>query len=236
MAENKGKVINLGKLIVIEGTDGSGKATQTGLLCKRLDLEGHPARRLEFPRYDKESSSLVRLYLAGAFGEKPDDVNAYAASTFFAVDRFASYKEDWEEWYLSGGLVVTDRYTTSNAVHQAPKLPESERQAFLDWLFDFEYRLMGIPSPDIVIYLDMPIDVTEKMLTHRRSETGERGDIHENNEEYLQRCRQCALQVAGNRGWRVVRCAEFGRPRPAEDIHREIYSAVEPLIAAEKGE
>ncbi len=226
----------MGKLIVIEGTDGSGKATQTELLCKRLAMDGRQVRRLEFPRYDKESSALVRLYLSGAFGEKPDDVNAYAASAFFAVDRFASYKEDWEPWYLSGGLVVTDRYTTSNAVHQAPKLPEGGRQAFLDWLFDFEYRLMGIPSPDMVIYLDMPIDVTEKMLTHRRSETGERGDIHENNEEYLIRCRECALQVADEYGWRTVRCAQAGSPRTAEDIHREIYGAVEQLITAERGE
>ena len=131
-----------GKLIVFEGTDGSGKATQTGLLCDRLASEGASVRRLTFPRYKEDSSMLVRMYLSGAFGSRPGDVNAYAASAFYAVDRYASYKQDWGEYYEQGGILITDRYTTSNAVHQAGKLPEAERRAYLDWLFHFEYTLL----------------------------------------------------------------------------------------------
>ena len=135
-----------GKLIVFEGTDGSGKATQTALLCRELESRGVPFRKLEFPRYKEESSALLRLYLSGAFGTDPADVNAYAAATFFSVDRYASFKQDWGGWYRQGGLVIADRYTTSNAVHQTSKLPPQERQVFLDWLFDFEYRKLGLPG------------------------------------------------------------------------------------------
>ena len=139
-----------GKLIVFEGTDGSGKATQTALLCRELETRGVPFRKLEFPRYGEESSALLRLYLNGAFGTDPADVNAYAAATFYSVDRFASYKQDWGGWYEQGGLVIADRYTTSNAVHQTSKLPREQQRAFLDWLFDFEYRKLGLPEPDRV--------------------------------------------------------------------------------------
>ena len=127
----------MGKLIVFEGTDGSGKATQTELLCRTLTEQGVPFRRLSFPRYSEESSALIRLYLGGAFGSHPDDVNAYAASTFYAVDRYASYKKVWGEWYERGGLVLADRYTTSNAIHQASKVPQEEREDFFRWLYDF---------------------------------------------------------------------------------------------------
>ena len=141
----------MGKLIVFEGTDGSGKATQSALLCQELEKRGIAFRKLEFPRYQEESSALIRLYLGGAFGSAPDDVNAYAASTFYSVDRYASYKQDWGGFYESGGLLIADRYTTSNAVHQTSKLPPEKRDAFLDWLFDFEYHLLGrrlpIPRP-----------------------------------------------------------------------------------------
>lgn len=216
----------MGKLIVIEGTDGSGKATQTGLLCAFLEEQGRTVKRLEFPRYKEESSALVRLYLGGAFGDQPEDVNAYAASTFFAVDRFASYKQDWGKGYEAGGLVVTDRYTTSNAVHQAPKLPDGERDGYVSWLFDFEYRLMGLPAPDLVVYLDMPTEITEKMMRAR----GRQSDIHENDKAYLARCRSCALDVAEKNGWRVISCASDGAPRTPEDIHGEIRRLVEKLI------
>ena len=220
----------MGRLIVIEGTDGSGKATQTGLLCQRLENMGRRVKRLEFPRYSQESSALVRLYLSGAFGSRPDDVNAYAASTFFAVDRYASYKQDWEEWYREGGLVVTDRYTTSNAVHQASKLEDGKRKEFLEWLFDFEYRLMGLPAPDIVLYLDMPTGVSEAMIKSRRGKTGAKGDIHEDDQEYLERCRVCALQVAEGQGWSLIRCGSDTGARPIEDIHQEIWEHVRPLL------
>ena len=146
----------MGKLIVFEGTDGSGKATQSALLCQELEKRGIAFRKLEFPRYQEESSALIRLYLGGAFGSAPDDVNADAASTFYSVDRYASYKQDWGGFYESGGLLIADRYTTSNAVHQTGKLPPEKRDAFLDWLFDFEYHLLGLPEPTRVLSLDMP--------------------------------------------------------------------------------
>ena len=156
-----------GKLIVFEGTDGSGKATQSRLLCEELTRRGIPFRKLEFPRYQEESSALIRLYLGGAFGDKPGDVNAYAASVFYSVDRYASYKQDWGAYYEQGGLVIADRYTTSNAVHQTGKLPPEQRDGFLDWLFDFEYRLLGLPEPTRVLYLDMPTEATEQMMRLR---------------------------------------------------------------------
>ena len=145
-----------GKLIVFEGTDGSGKATQAKLLCEELDRRGVPYRKIDFPRYGNPFAEPANLYLHGALGSHPGDVNAYAASVLYAVDRFASYKEDWGRFYEEGGIVVANRYTTSNAVHQASKLPADERREFLDWLFDLEYHRMGLPEPDLVLYLDLP--------------------------------------------------------------------------------
>ena len=153
-----------GKLIVFEGIDGSGKSTQFKLLTERLEKDGLPFRKLVFPRYKESSSSLLRSYLAGEFGSKPNDVNAFAASTFFFVDRFASYKTDWGEFYNNGGLIICDRYTTSNAIHQGSKLPENELNAFLDWLYDFEFRLMELPRPDVVLYMN--IDLETSLLQH----------------------------------------------------------------------
>ena len=219
-----------GKLIVFEGTDGSGKATQTALLCGELDRRGIPYRRLEFPRYSEDSSALIRLYLGGAFGSDPGDVNAYAAASFYAVDRYASYKQDWGAFYESGGLVIADRYTTSNAVHQASKLPEGEREAFLDWLFDLEYRLLGLPEPDLVLYLDMPTEITEKMLRQREQAAGTHADIHEQDEAYLKACRENARAIVRRCGWQVIDCAENGAPRTPEDIHNEVYRRVRALL------
>ena len=220
-----------GKLIVFEGTDGSGKATQTALLCRELESRGVPFRKLEFPRYKEESSALLRLYLSGAFGTDPADVNAYAAATFFSVDRYASFKQDWGGWYRQGGLVIADRYTTSNAVHQTSKLPPQERQAFLDWLFDFEYRRLGLPEPDLVLYLDMPTDQAVAMLRQREAATHTQGDIHETDTAYLALCRQTAQQAAGQYGWRRIPCLDqAGQLRGIEEIHREIWQAALPLL------
>ena len=219
-----------GKLIVFEGTDGSGKATQSELLCQELTRRGIPYRKLTFPRYQEESSALVRLYLGGAFGQKPGDVNAYAAASFYSVDRYASYKQDWGAFYESGGLVIADRYTTSNAVHQASKLPEGEREAFLDWLFDLEYRLLGLPEPDLVLYLDMPTEITEKMLRQREQAAGTHADIHEQDEAYLKACRENARAIVRRCGWQVIDCAENGAPRTPEDIHNEVYRRVRALL------
>ena len=222
--------MNKGRLIVFEGTDGSGKATQSRLLFERLEREGVDCRKLNFPRYGEKSAALVELYLGGAFGSHPDDVNAYAASTFYAVDRYASYKQDWGGYYEAGGLLIADRYTTSNAVHQASKLPEGERKAFLDWLFDTEYRLLGLPKPDLVIYLDMPTEITEKMMRRRETATGTHADIHEQDETYLKNCRAAAREIVKDCGWTVIRCARDGDPRTVEDIHNQVYRTVRKLL------
>ena len=219
-----------GKLIVIEGTDGSGKATQAGLLAARLEREGVPFREIDFPRYGSPFAEPVRLYLKGALGERPGDVNACAASTFFAVDRYASYREDWGGFYEAGGLILANRYTTSNAVHQASKLEEGEREAFLAWLFDLEYRRLELPGPDLVLYLDLPPELSERMLRRREAKTGAEADIHERDAGYLRRCRENARQVALSLGWQVVDCAREGAVRPPEEIHADLWGLVRPLL------
>jgi len=219
-----------GKLIVFEGTDGSGKATQSELLCRRLETEGRAFRKITFPRYGKPSAAMVEEYLHGNLGKHPGDVNAYAASLFYAMDRYASWKQDWGTFYEDGGLIVADRYTTSNAVHQASKLPEEERKAYLDWLFDLEYRLLGLPAPDMVVYLDMPTELTEKMMRRREAVSGTQADIHEQDEAYLRRCRENANEVARLCGWTVIRCGRDGAPRTIEDIQGEVWEQVRTLL------
>ena len=219
-----------GKLIVFEGTDGSGKATQARLLCRHLEEEGTPFREINFPRYGKPSAAMVQEYLDGNLGKRPGDVSAYAASMFFSMDRYASYKQDWGGFYESGGLVVANRYTTSNAVHQASKLLKSERKAYLDWLFDLEYNKLGLPKPDLVIYLDMPTEITEKMMRRRETATGTHADIHEQDETYLKNCRANAKEIVKDCGWTVIRCARDGDPRTVEDIHNQVYRTVRKLL------
>ena len=222
--------MNKGRLIVFEGTDGSGKATQSRLLFERLECEGVDCRKLNFPRYGEKSAALVELYLGGAFGLHPDDVNAYAASTFYAVDRYASYKQDWGGYYEAGGLLIADRYTTSNAVHQASKLPDGERKKFLDWLFGFEYGLLGLPEPSLVFYLDVPTEVTERLMRERERATHTAADIHEADDAYLRECRENARGVAARCGWQRVDCTRDGRMRGIEDIHEEVYARVKALL------
>ena len=216
----------MGKLIVIEGTDGSGKSTQFRLLSQRLEAEGKQFRHLVFPRYSEPSSALIRMYLGGEFGTNPSDVNAYAASAFYAVDRFASYKQDWGQWYEEGGLILSDRYTTSNAVHQASKEPEDKQDAFLQWLYDFEYSKLGLPSPDLVLYLDVPTDFTEAMMRRREADTHTSADIHEQDLTYLATCRRTGKAAAEYYGWTVIQCVRDGQMRSIEDIHEEIYRHV----------
>ena len=216
----------MGKLIVLEGTDGSGKSTQFRLMAQRLTEEKVEFRRLVFPRYEKESSALIRMYLGGEFGTKPSDVNAYAASAFYAVDRYASYKQDWGQWYENGGLILSDRYTTSNAVHQASKETGESRDTFLKWLYEFEYDKLGLPRPDLTIYLDVPTDFTEKLMRHREQDTGTKADIHEQDTEYLNTCRRTGRAAAEFYGWTVIDCVKDGAMRSIEDIHEEIYKHV----------
>ena len=213
----------MGKLIVIEGTDGSGKSTQFKLLTSRLEAENRHFQKLVFPQYAEESSALIRMYLGGQFGTKPTDVNAYAASAFYAVDRYASYKKVWGEYYEQGGLIVSDRYTTSNAVHQASKETPEAQPAFLQWLYDFEYDKLGLPRPDLILYLDVPTDFTEAMMRRREADTNTSADIHEQDLEYLATCRRTGKAAAEYYGWTVIQCVKDGKMRSIEDIHEEIY-------------
>ena len=220
-----------GRLIVFEGTDGSGKSTQFQRLCQRLDGMGREYRKLVFPQYSEPSSALIRMYLGGEFGSSPQDVNPYAASAFYAVDRYASLKKVWGEFYRAGGLILTDRYTTSNAVHQAVKCAPEEREAFLRWLDDFEHEKMGLPRPDGVIYLDMPTEKAVELLRARESATQTKADIHELDTGYLAACRESALQAAQLLGWKVIPCLdERGNLRSIEEIHDQVWSLVSALL------
>jgi dTMP kinase len=207
----------MGKLIVLEGIDGSGKSTQFARLCERLAREGADFTRVTFPRYSEPSSALVRMYLSGEFGASPDSVNAYAASTFFAVDRFASYRQTWGAYYGDGGVVLTDRYTTSNAIHQGAKLPPDARRDFFRWLYDFEFRLMGLPAPALVLYMELPPETAAR----RRSLRNGADDIHERDGGYLESCAACGAAAADFFGGRKINAA-----RGEDEIHEEIYSII----------
>lgn len=213
-----------GKLIVIEGLDGSGKSTQIEYLKNKLS--GRNVHQIKLPDYDSDSSALVKMYLRGDFGKKPEDVNAYAASAFYAVDRFANYKMKWKEFYDNGEIIISDRYTTSNAYHQATKIPKDDRAEFFYWLEDFEYGLLGIPEPNAVIYLDMPIEISQKMMTERYHGDETKKDIHESNLEYLYKCREAALDAADKMGWYVVKCNNGNEPRAVESIGDEIFNII----------
>lgn len=220
----------MGKLIVLEGTDGSGKSTQFRLLTEQLSRENVAFTRLVFPQYSEPSSMLIRMYLNGEFGSKPTDVNAYTASTFYAVDRFASYQMHWKEKYQSGGLIVSDRYTTSNAVHQASKEPPEKRIAFLKWLYDLEFDKMKLPKPDLVLYLDMPLQLTEQLMRMREMQTHTSADIHEKDMAYLQQCKQAAELAADYYGWTRIACAQNGVLRAPEEIQKDIYACVRACL------
>lgn len=197
-------------LIVIEGLDGSGKATNAALLKEYLERSGKTVKKITFPDYESDSSALIKMYLAGQFGKKPTDVGAYAASTFYAVDRFASYKTDWEQNYKNGDWIIADRYTTSNAVHQASKLEGKERDDYLLWLYEFEFVKMGLPRPDAVIYLDVPPEVSQKLIEGRYNGDNSKKDIHESDVEYLNHCRDAALYAADKLGWHKIPLAKDG--------------------------
>ena len=221
----------MGKLIVIEGLDGSGKSTQLDLLIERLKGLNIDCRSVSFPDYESDSSALVRMYLAGKFGNKPDDVNPFAASVFYTVDRYASYKQNWGEYYDAGGVIIAGRYTTSNAVHQTSKLEKSEWETFLNWLYDFEYNKVRIPKPDKVIFLDMPVEVSQKLLSGRYKGDESKKDIHESDVNYLDNCRKAAVFTANFSGWTVVPCAENNEARTineiSDDILKEVLSVLE---------
>ena len=215
-----------GKLIVLEGIDGSGKSAQYRRLCARMENSNIDYNHIVFPRYDKDSSALIRMYLSGQFGSRPGDVNPYAASTFYAVDRFASYREDWGKVYESGGLILSDRYTTSNAVHQGSKLPESELPEFFQWLYDLEYVKMGLPRPDLVIYLDVDVETSMSRMARRQQNTHTSADIHEKDAEYLRRCLETARKAADYYGWIKIDYLKDGRERDVDEKNLEIFRII----------
>lgn len=221
------------KIIVIEGVDSSGKATQSQLLAKKLENDGNPVISVEFPNYKSDSSSVVKMYLNGNFGLDPNSVSPYAASTFFAVDRFASVNGEWKDYFSNGNIVIADRYTTSNMVHQASKIDDiEEKSKFLDWLYDFEYKVLSLPQPDLVIFLDMPVENARQLMAQRANKIDNSSvkDIHERNESYLQQSYDNACFVAEKYGWKRIKCAVDGRVRTIEDISDEIYEAVKSVL------
>lgn len=217
----------MGRMIVIEGLDGSGKATQAELLSRYLEDMGYDVYNLDLPFYSDSSSTLVKMYLGGELGEKPSDVNAYAASTFYAVDRYASFKKHWQKEYDSEKITVANRYTTSNAAHQMTKLPEDEWDSYLEWLFEFEYNKIGVPEPDCVIYLDMPVDISQKLLLKRYSGDENKKDVHERDVQYLISCHKAAVYAAEKLGWEVIKCGENGEPFTVENISEMVCDTVE---------
>ena len=218
-----------GKIIVLDGLDGSGKSTQFELLQNHLKENGRAVLPISVPDYAEPSSALVKMYLSGEFGTDANSVNAYAASSFYAVDRFASYKKYWQREYKKGGLILAARYTTSNAIHQMSKLPEAEWDSYLNWLEDYEYRLLELPKPDLVLFLDMPPEVSQKLLSGRYGGDVRKKDIHEMNVAYLLSCRKAALYAAEKCGWKVLPCSEGGSPRGIDEIQNDILNLTDGM-------
>ncbi|CEH32619.1 dTMP kinase [Romboutsia lituseburensis] len=222
-----------GKLIIIEsGSDASGKATQTKKLYDRLKKDGYNVRKVEYPNYKSESSALVKMYLNGDFGKNPSDVDPYVASTFFAADRYASFKTEWEEFYKQGGIILADRYTTSNMVHQASKMDKEDRDKYLDWLSDYEFNMYKIPKPDCVVFLDVPIEFSKKLMENRKNKiTGDsKKDIHESDIKYLEKSYNNSLDIADKYKWNKIQCVEKNSLRSIDSIHEDIYKIVTESI------
>lgn len=218
------------KIIVIEGLDGSGKATQAKILADKLKSRGLKVKKLEFPDYNNPSSSLVQMYLNGNFGDKPEDVNAYAASAFYAVDRVASYLQFWKKDHDEGTVILSDRYATSNIIYQMAKVDENDRDSFIDWQSDFEYSKLGIPKPDKVIYLDVDPDISQKLMEKRYGGDKSKMDLHERNVKFLLDCRKSALYAAQKCGWTVINCCENGEIKTIEVIAEEIEEAISDIL------
>ncbi|NFR87010.1 MULTISPECIES: thymidylate kinase [unclassified Clostridium] len=222
-----------GKLIIIEsGSDASGKATQAKKLYERLLEEGYNIKKITYPNYDSPACMPVKMYLSGEFGNKPEDVNAYVASTFFAIDRFASYNKEWKGFYDNGGIIISDRYTTSNMVHQAVKMDEEEKDKYLDWLYNLEFNLYKLPVPDCVMFLDVLPEISQKLMKDRNNKfTGEKEkDIHENNKDYLAKSYYNSLEIAEKYNWDKIKCNDGDNLKTIEEIHEEIYKKVKKYI------
>lgn len=219
-----------GKIIVIDGTDGSGKSTQLEITRQKLEDMGIPVQTISFPDYESPSSALVKMYLGGEFSDNPDDINAYAASSFYAVDRYASFMKNWKEDYFSGKLILAARYVSSNAIHQMVKLDKSEYDSYLEWLYDFEHRKLGLPAADKVIFLDMPVDISQKLLSMRYNGDDSRKDIHEADVDYLKKCRETALYAAKKTDWSVIECSDGEKPLSVETISEKIMKEIFRVI------
>lgn len=220
----------MGRLVVFEGLDGSGKSTQLENLKKYFEQNSVEYRQIKLPDYEHDSSVLVRNYLNGDYGSKPDDVNAYAASALFAVDRFASFKVFWGNDYNSGKFILADRYTTSNAALQCSKLPREQWDSYLEWLYDFEFNKIGIPKPDVVLFFDMLPEISQKLLTKRYDGKESKKDIHERDKEYLERCRVASLYSAQKLGWKVIKCYKDNEPRSISEIFEDVKSTLNYII------
>ncbi|NMA79221.1 MAG: thymidylate kinase [Clostridiales bacterium] len=213
-----------GKLVVIDGLDGSGKTTQFELIQERLKPKKVTA--ISFPDYDQPSSTLVKMYLLGEFSSDVDGVNAYAASSFYAVDRYASYKKFWEQSYKDGDLILASRYVSSNIIHQMVKLPHDEWNTYLTWLYDYEFVKLGLPMPNKVIFLDMPIEISQLLMTSRYDGDNTKKDIHEKDVDYLLRCREAALYAADKLNWDVIKCSDGVQPYSIDKINNEIRDII----------
>ena len=223
----------MGKLFVIEGTDGSGKQTQLERLKQRFDEENIEYKSMSFPNYENESSSLVKMYLAGEFGENAKDVSPYIASTFFAADRYATFKRYYEDFYNNGGIILADRYTTANMVHQAGKIQDSEeRKKFLNWLYDFEFNLYGLPKPDKVFFLNMPPEYSLKLTQDRENKFSHKQakDIHERDKNHIIDSYNAACSIIDEYNWTEIKCIKDGKIRTIEDIHSQIYDEIIKII------
>lgn len=218
------------KLIAFEGLDGSGKATQVKCVSDILTKKGVPLSVVSFPDYDSPSSALVKMYLAGDIGTL-DNVNVYAASSFYSLDRYVSFTKGWKEDYEAGKLIIADRYTPSNICHQMVKLSPEKWQGYVKWLEDYEYGLLGLPRPDKVIYFDMHPEASRKLIEHRYSEDGGKKDLHESNIEYLTRCREAALFAARRLGWSIISCSSAERtPYAIEKITDDVMALIDDFI------
>lgn len=218
------------KFIVIEGLDGSGKGTQSALITQALKDRGYNVKKLTFPDYDSQTSALVKMYLGGELGDSPDDVNAYAASTFYAVDRVGSYLKTWKKYYDECDFVVADRYVTSNIIYQMSKVKKGERDEYIQWCEDFEYNKLNIPKPDIVIYLDMPPQVSQKLMSGRYNGDESKKDIHEKNMNFLLSCRESALYALDKLSWVHLSCADGDTPKSIETITQQILDIIDTRL------
>lgn len=225
----------MGKLIVIDGLDGSGKTTKSKLLYEELKNQGKNVKLISFPNYESEEAALVKMYLRGDFGDSPDAVNAYAAAAFYSVERYASFKKDWESFYReSDSVIISCRYTTANAVHQLAKTDRDNWDGYLEWLYDFEYNKMGIPKPDMVLFLEMKPEISERLVAQRNEKTGQALDIHEKDKDYMQRCYKAGLYSADKLGWERISCYEGNEPKTVEELMEVITEKVTMFLDVNK--